>query len=619
MSREEDAPKTFRVLVENAERKFARVRDAPLHPYCGSGPQYGHFFHKVFKAYMRLWKYQQENRAKLTESGLQRWEIGEIASRIGQLYFYQYLRTSETRFLLEAYIFYEAIFNRRYFDGSTKDRGVRFKELRFYARFLMVSLIMNHVEMVKLLVQRFKDLVDDSRVNFRGTNFKEWRLVVQEIMRFTEADSGSTSSRPLRYTVMFDSYPASLPYVARFHAKRLLKFRDALLTSYHKNEVKFAELTLDTFRMLQSLEWEPSGSFYQKHPVEPRENGGPADHSVTSGLIDVNLMADMTDPNLPPNPKKAVLYRPSVTQLIAVIAAICEELPTDSVMLLYLSAAGNSGHSSTSQVENNEITRKSSLPSASANNHREQRNGSNILFPGDLIPFTRRPLFLIIDSNNSHAFKAGSRPACLCLAQRQFPVVVFFIPSPVILKIGLEVPIFLLGADMQNGNQVLRGAERGEPVALFLSPLRPSFKNSSVIDSARHGSQFTFFLTTPLLAFGQLVDFNLTEDDKNMSNSTESILSSAFSKWEQILCTSTDLDLVWAQLLSDPFLRRLILRFIFCRAVLTLFCKREEGGQYLPICIPELPSSVSANSKAVQPAITQLANNLKVTDCFRSL
>ncbi|KAL1536749.1 protein SCAI-like [Salvia divinorum] len=600
MSREEDAPKTFRVLVENAERKFARVRDAPLHPYAGSGPQYGHFFHKVFKAYMRLWKYQQENRAKLTESGLQRWEIGEIASRIGQLYFNQYLRTSEARFLLEAYIFYEAIFNRRYFEGSTKDRGVRFKELRFYARFLMVSLIMNHVEMVKLLVQRFKDLVDDSRVNFRGTNFKEWRLVVQEIMRFTEADSGSASSRPLRYTVMFDSYPASLPYVARFHAKRLLKFRDALLTSYHKNEVKFAELTLDTFRMLQSLEWEPSGSFYQKHPVESRENGGPADHSVTSGLIDVNLMADMTDPNLPPNPKKAVLYRPSVTQLIAVIAAICEELPTDSVMLLYLSAAGNSDHSSTSQVENNEITRKSSLPSASANNRHELRNGfyenhittkghsnlyyenylslgpsrngsSNILFPGDLIPFTRRPLFLIIDSNNSHAFK------------------------------------------------VLRGAERGEPAALFLSPLSPSFKNSSVIDSARHGSQFTFFLTAPLLAFCQLVDFNLTEDDKNMSDSTESIISTAFSKWEQILCTSTDLELVWAQLLSDPFLRRLILRFIFCRAVLTLFCKREEGDQYLPICIPELPSSVSANSKAVQPSITQLVSHLKVTDCFRSL
>lgn len=61
--------------------------------------------------------------------------------------------------------------------------------------------------------------------------------MVQEIVRFTEDDSGNTIARPLRYTAMLDSYPASLPYVARFHAKRLLKFRDALLTSYNRNEV----------------------------------------------------------------------------------------------------------------------------------------------------------------------------------------------------------------------------------------------------------------------------------------------------------------------------------------------------------------------------------------------
>lgn len=156
--------RTFRALVESAEKKFARVRDAPS--YGGKGP-YSHYFHSVFKAYMRLWKYQQENRAKLMESGLQRWEIGEIASRIGQLYFSQYMRTSEARYLIEAYVFYEAILNRRYFEeGSKKDKGVRFKELRFYARFLMVSLILNKSEMVKVLVDKFGALVDDSKSTF---------------------------------------------------------------------------------------------------------------------------------------------------------------------------------------------------------------------------------------------------------------------------------------------------------------------------------------------------------------------------------------------------------------------------------------------------------------------
>lgn len=70
--------------------------------------------------------------------------------------------------------------------------------------------------------------------------------------------------------------------------------------------------------MLQCLEWEPSGSFYQKHPVEPKENGVVIDHSGASGLIDINLAADLTDPTLRPNPKKAVLYHPSVTHILAV-------------------------------------------------------------------------------------------------------------------------------------------------------------------------------------------------------------------------------------------------------------------------------------------------------------
>ncbi|XP_059638860.1 uncharacterized protein LOC132281145 [Cornus florida] len=593
-------PRTFRALVESADRKFARVRDVPVY-----GHGQNHYFHKVFKAYMRLWKYQQENRSKLVESGLRRWEIGEIASRIGQLYFGQYMRTSEARFLLESYIFYEAILNRGYFqgsEGSPKDRGVRFKELRFYARFLLVSLILNRSEIVQLLVERLKALVDDSKATYRETNFKEWRQVVQEIFRFMKADTALFNVRPLRYCAMFDSYPASLPYVARFHAKKILRFRDALLTSYHRNEVKFAELTLDTYRMLQCLEWEPSGSFYQKHPLESRENGVSIDHSGTSGLIDINLVADMTDPTLPPNPRKAILYRPSVTQLIAVLATICEELPPDSVMLVYISASGNGAlqrENSGGSRESSGGSRKSSKVKVVSHTSHEQnstllenhvdekrdskhcsenclrlgpsRNGdSNNLYPGDIIPFTRRPLFLIIDSDNSHAFK------------------------------------------------VLHGAERGETAAQLLSPLRPAFKNPTNADVTQNGSQFTLFLTAPLQAFRQLVGLSSSDSDEDVYNDADNMLSTSFSEWEVILCTSTCLDLVWAQVLSDSFLRRIILRFIFCRSVLRLFCPWDDNDQYLPVCLPQLPSSVSPNSQVVQSAVLRLANFLGVADCFHS-
>lgn len=160
-----EVPKKFRALVDSAERKFAKVRDTP--PYTRTP---NHYFPKVFKAYTKLWDFQQRNRSRLVESGLQRWEIGEIASRIGQLYFTQYMRTSEARFLLESYIFYEAILNRGYFEGfgykEVKDRGLRFKELRFYARFLLVALILNRWEMVNVLLERFRRMLDDSKAKF---------------------------------------------------------------------------------------------------------------------------------------------------------------------------------------------------------------------------------------------------------------------------------------------------------------------------------------------------------------------------------------------------------------------------------------------------------------------
>uniref|UniRef100_A0A7N0T7I4 Protein SCAI n=1 Tax=Kalanchoe fedtschenkoi TaxID=63787 RepID=A0A7N0T7I4_KALFE len=426
---------TFKALVQTADRKFARVRDVP--PAHGRASPTSHYFHKVFKAHMRLWKFQQENRARLVEAGLQRWEIGEIASRIGQLYFAQYMRTSEMRFLFEAYIFYEAILSRGYFKGSGvgKDLGVRYKELRFYARFLMVAVILSRADMVAALMEAFKAALDDCKATFKETNFREWKLVYHEISRFTKADTVSLNVRPLRYSPMIDSHPDSAQSVARFHAKKILKFQDALLTSYHRNEVKFSELTMDTFRMLQCLEWEPSGSFHQKRPVKPYENGSKNDYSVTSGFIEMNLAMDTTDSSLPPNPKKAVLYRPSVTHLLATMATICEELPADNVMLIYLSASGKDNQSNLHQTDSSGGSRVSSKKASSESSHEEcssmpeahlgeksnslyrdgsclwlgpKGNGSyNKLYPGDLIPFTRKPLFIIIDSDNSHAFKAG--------------------------------------------------------------------------------------------------------------------------------------------------------------------------------------------------------------------
>ena len=134
--------------------------------------RYDTYFYKVFKVYTQLWKFQQENRQKLVEAGLKRWEIGEIASRIAQLYYGQYMRTSDSSYLSESYVFYEAILSREYFkDGLFQDLNLANKQLRFFARFLMVSLVWNRREMVHQLVNLLKILVDECRRAFQVSFF----------------------------------------------------------------------------------------------------------------------------------------------------------------------------------------------------------------------------------------------------------------------------------------------------------------------------------------------------------------------------------------------------------------------------------------------------------------
>ncbi|XP_015577759.2 protein SCAI [Ricinus communis] len=570
-------------LVERADKKFSKIRDLPYY----ERNRYDTYFYKVFKVYTQLWKFQQENRQKLIEAGLKRWEIGEIASRIAQLYYGQYMRTSDAGYLSESYIFYEAILSREYFkEGLFQDLNLANKQLRFFARFLMVCLVLNRREMVHQLVNQLKLLVDECRRTFQETDFKEWKLVVQEIIRFLKADSAFMNIRPLRYSLVLDPHPDSLLRVA---TRRNLRLRDAILTSYHHNEVKFSELTLDTFRMLQCLEWEPSGSFYQSNSIKYGQNGGP-------GPSRINYTHDITDPTLPPNSRKAVLYRPSITHLLAVLGMICEELPADGVLLIYLSASGRVGQTISSPVAGTSITTAdnvvrnlysdtaSTSPFSSPSNcpnpssrrckgdclyfGARGNGGLNSVYPTDLVPFTRRPLFIVIDSDVSEAFK------------------------------------------------VISGSEKGEPAAILLSPSCST--PLTAVESSRHqsGSLFTLFLTTPLQAFCLLIGLSGSDIEMDTYNKAEALLSSSLNDWGSALATSDTLDPVWAQILGDPFLRRLLVRFLFCRAVLTLFGPSFGKKECHPDCIPSLPASLQPTATASQTVILQMANIFGATKKF---
>ncbi|EPS65595.1 hypothetical protein M569_09174 [Genlisea aurea] len=537
-------------LASKADKKFSKIRDIPYYQRA----RYDAYFRKVFKVYTHLWKFQQESRQKLVEAGLKRWEIGDIASRIGQLYFGHYMRTSEASYLSECYIFYDAILTREYFkDSLHQDVNLAIKQLRLLSRFLTVSLLLNRRQMVYQLVNLLKVLLDECRITFQETDFKEWKLVVQDVVRFLKVDTAFMNHRPLRYSIVLDLHPDSIPQVTC--AKRKLRLRDALLCSYHPDEVKFSEFSIDTFRMLQTIEWEPSGYFYQVNipsPAEPASSGLGQNGVLGSSRVS----QDMTDPTLPPNPRKVVLSQPSVTHLLAVLGTTCEELPADGILLIYLSAPGFNVNCSSSpshdensrcrSVDDSECGAGSCLRIGS---HRQA--GMNQIYPSDILPFTRRPLFLIIDSDNSKSFMAMS------------------------------------------------GSEKGERVALLLSPAA-----SIVYDR----SFFTSFLASPLQSFILLLGLNGSNVEQDCYGKSEKLIQSSLAECGSLLASrEDDLDPVWADVLTDPFLMRLVLRFVLCRAVLFQYSDKAE---FQPACVPSLPEVVSPRSDFCVRMVTELLKSL---------
>ncbi|KAJ3692567.1 hypothetical protein LUZ60_011662 [Juncus effusus] len=562
----------FWALVDKADRRFSRVRDLPIFGRNRNDLE----FHKAFKIYTQLWKMQQENRQKLTEAGMKRWEVGEIASRIAQLYYGQYQRTADSACLAEAYVFYEAILDRDYFrdNSSNNNTGGQEmvyinKQLRFLARFVTVCLVIGRKEMVLKLSSQLKSLLDDSRKFFQDAEFKQWKHVIQEISRFMKLDTTFMNKRPLRYSYLFDLDPNSLS-----KSKRGLALRDSVLSSHYPNEVKFTELSIDMFRMLQSLEWDPSGSFAQQNDFNNNIN-----NNNESGAHKSNLSLDLKDHSLPPNPLKTILYRPSVSHFLTVLATKCEELPSDGILLIYLSAEGDYGGSSenfeklSGNFRNTETNPNSSEPRLYLGFRTSE--GSSYIYPCDLIPFTRRPLFLIIDSPHAHAFKEIS------------------------------------------------GQEKGETAAMLLSPAWRHIAATSASDASdparkpqTNGSQFTVFLTAPLQAFWLLVGKSASDFDTDKYNEAEKLLCESLSEFEKSLIESSSIDPIWIEVLGDPFLRRFLLRFIFCRAAIGLFKSTSENDEFAPTCYPLLPESVKAESVICRDAIKRLASFLDVIDQF---
>ena len=60
------------------------------------------------------------------------------------------------------------------------------KKLRYYARFIVVSLLLNKVDLVKELIQELHHYVEEYVSVYEAEDDEEWRLVISEVTAFME-------------------------------------------------------------------------------------------------------------------------------------------------------------------------------------------------------------------------------------------------------------------------------------------------------------------------------------------------------------------------------------------------------------------------------------------------
>jgi len=555
----------FQYLLERSQQLFAGLRDLPP---TGSQKQWQPYFKRTFEVYTKLWKYQQQHRAVLENKefyGLKRVEIGEIASKIAQLYYHYYLRTSETNYLQESCIFYQAIHERNYFKETSENKSsaLMIKKLRYYARFIVVCLLLNHYETIKQLMEELNLLVDEYTKIFKPSDAAEWNVVITEISNFLEADKKLLPT-DLDGHMLSVSSRLSIDKTPKLNKDGTpkLKLQEAILVGNHQNQMKFSELTLDMFRMLQLLEREPTSN--------DKQNSDNNEHEKKDNQDDPN---DKNEKNSMRriNPHKYLLHKPSFGQLMLYITTAFKEISENSALLLYLSADGVK-HIIKGEGQDSELQQGYSGGIATSTNPRktektetsEQTALTHCLHPIDLVPFTRKPMFIIIDSNNSTAFKS--------------------IPK-----------VF------------------NAPLVSLMSPIEYP---GNINDSAHSGGLFTLFLHSPIKAISFISDITEMANDKwNECKAKIKDIENYISDLYNAQATPTGtIDKSYKRFIQDDFLRQILVRYVLCCNVLQFNEQFKEPSHY-PTCNPPLPQSLIFDPQ-IKEKIKDLITLMEVTDKY---
>jgi len=328
--------------------------------------------------------------------------------------------------------------------------------------------------------------------------------------------------------------------------------------------MKFSELTLDMFRMLQLLEREPTSADKQNSENNEEKKDNMAEDHSNDKSNEKNSMRRI-------NPHKYLLHRPSFGQLMLYITTAFKEISDNSALLLFLSADGVK-HIIKGEGQESELQQGYSGGIATSTNPRkaektetsEQTALTHCLHPIDLVPFTRKPMFIIIDSNNSTAFK--------------------------------NIPKVF-----------------NAPLVSLMSPIEYP---GNINDSAHSGGLFTLFLHSPIKAISFISDITEMANEKwNECKTKIKEIENYISDLYNAQATSTgNIDKSYKRFIQDDFLRQILVRYVLCCNILQFNEQFKEPSHY-PCCNPPLPQSLIFDPQ-IKEKVKELITLMEVSDKY---
>lgn len=483
------------------------------------------------------------------------------------------------------------------------------------------------MKLVKDLIREFSQSLQDYSHVYEPEAQLEWSLVLQEIKAFIDAESiisvVSGSQHPdgpgIQLTLSQRLCSTNIPPPLKMPIGKYF-LAEALIVGNYPRQIKFSELTVDMYRILQILEREPNELLQQQQLKEQQQSlqhqqsfnvspnhqlygASSAAVGQSSATKSFNLLSRPTfnaaNPNSPNNPKssphKYLLFRPTFSQLFLFLASGFKELPQNGVLLLYLSADGSfgpmiadgdeAGYELGGVATNPTATNSTSVglnscnftsqgnraSSVLAGQHPQRANALrssnsmhfkqlNCLHPGDLYPFTRKPLFLILDSNNSCSYQHMPR-------------------------------------------------HFGQPLLILMSPTQyPDPFNDNT-----KGSLFTLFLNCPLTALCLIS--NIIELPESIWREASYYIDKFNIELGSLLLQSRLIEPHILTFCQDDFLRLLIFRYIFCFMIMKLH-RLFRDSNYYPRSYPTIPDLELLNNPILKQIISDLAVTLDIRTIF---